>query len=203
MYVIAQIIGIIAMVFNISSYQFKEQKRVIACQLIGSGLFSIHFFMLGAYIGGLLNAIALVRAIVFLRKDIFKTERIEWLIGFIVVYVLSYVLTFTVFGKEFNVLNAFIEVLPVVGMTAMTIAFRSKSTKVTRLAGLVSSPSWLVYNIVNFAIGAICCEVFSLISIIVGLIRIDGGKRRQKNGRRSAKQLTVWEKRIRFCVGNV
>lgn len=177
MYVIAQIIGIIAMVFNISSYQFKEQKRVIACQLIGSGLFSIHFFMLGAYIGGLLNAIALVRAIVFLRKDIFKTERIEWLIGFIVVYVLSYVLTFMVFGKEFNVLNAFIEVLPVVGMTAMTIAFRSKSTKVTRLAGLVSSPSWLVYNIVNFAIGAICCEVFSLISIIVGLIRIDGGKK--------------------------
>ena len=41
----------------------------------------------------------------------------------------------------------------------------------------VSSPAWLIYNIISLSIGAICCEVFSLISILVGLLRLD----REKN----------------------
>jgi len=77
-------------------------------------------------------------------------------------------------GKTFNAVNAIVEILPVIGMTATTFAFRCETAKATRMLGLVSSPAWLVYNIVNLAIGAICCEVFSLISIIVGLIRLDG-----------------------------
>ena len=32
-------------------------------------LFAINFFMLGAYSGGLLNAVAVIRAILFLKKD--------------------------------------------------------------------------------------------------------------------------------------
>ena len=84
-------------------------------------------------------------------------------------------------GKTFNPANAIVEILPVIGMTATTFAFRCKTAKATRLLGLVSSPAWLIYNIVNFAIGAICCEVFSLISIIVGLIRLDGKISKEKD----------------------
>ena len=170
----AQIIGVFAMIFNIWSYQQKKQKYIIALQLFGSALFTVHFFMLGAYMGGLLNAVGIVRAIVFLCKNKLKSEHVLWLIGFILIYILSYVLTFTLLEKKFNPINAIVEVLPVIGMTATTFAFRCKTAKTTRLLGLVSSPAWLIYNIVNFAIGAICCEVFSLISIIVGLIRLDG-----------------------------
>lgn len=169
----AQIIGVFAMIFNIWSYQQKSQKYIIALQLLGSALFTAHFFMLGAYMGGLLNAVGIVRAVVFLLKDKLKSDHVLWLIGFIVIYLLSYILTFTLLGKEFNLINATVEILPVIGMTATTFAFRCKTAKITRLLGFVSSPSWLIYNIVNFAIGAICCEVFSLLSIVVGLIRLD------------------------------
>lgn len=174
MVIAAQIIGIFAMIFNIWSYQQKSQKYIIALQLFGSMLFTVHFFMLGAYMGGLLNAVGIVRAIIFFFKDKLKSEHILWLIGFILIYLLSYILTFTVLEKKFNSINAIVEILPVIGMTATTFAFRCKTAKTTRLLGLVSSPTWLIYNIVNLAIGAICCEVFSLISIIVGLIRLDG-----------------------------
>ena len=64
--IVAQIIGVFAMAFNIWSYQQKQQKHIIALQLVGSTLFGLHYFMLGAYMGGLLNAVGIVRAIVFL-----------------------------------------------------------------------------------------------------------------------------------------
>lgn len=177
--VIAQIIGVFAMAFNIWSYQQKQQKYIIALQLLGSALFTIHFFMLGAFMGGLLNAVGIVRAVVFLYKDKLKSNHVLWLIGFISVYILSYVLTFTLLGKEFTPFNGIIELLPVIGMTATTFAFRCRSAKNTRLLGLISSPSWLIYNIASLSVGAICCEVFSLISIIVGIIRLDRKKQKE------------------------
>ena len=129
--------------------------------------------MLGAYIGGLLNIISVVRAVLFLYKDKLKTDNRIWLVSFITLYFVCYILTFTVFDKTFILKNAILEILPVIGMLATTFAYRCKTPKSTRLLCLISSPSWLIYNIVNFAVGAICCEVFSLISIIVGLVRID------------------------------
>lgn len=173
MELVAQIIGVFAMAFNIWSYQQKSQKYIIALQLVGSALFTVHFFMLNAYMGALLNAVGIVRAIVFLHKAKLKSDHVLWLIAFIVVYALSYILTFSVLGKELTALNALVEILPVIGMTATTFAFRCKTAKNTRLLGLVSSPSWLIYNVVSLSIGAICCEVFSLISIIVGFFRLD------------------------------
>ena len=179
--IIAQTIGVFAMAFNIGSYQQKQQKYIIALQLIGSTLFTVHFFMLGAFMGGLLNAVGIVRALVFLYKDKLRSEHIAWTIGFIAVYLLSYAATFTILEKPFNVQNALVEVLPVIGMTATTFAFRCKSAKSTRLLGLVSSPAWLIYNIVSVSVGAICCEVFSLISIAVGIWRLDNKKGKKED----------------------
>ena len=67
--IVAQAVGIAAMLFNIISYQGKKQSTVIALQLVGGALFAVNFLMLGAYVGGLLNIIATIRAIIFLFKD--------------------------------------------------------------------------------------------------------------------------------------
>jgi len=83
------------------------------------------------------------------------------------------VLSFALFGTELNPKNLILELLPVIGMSAMTIAFAGNNAKVIRLSGFISSPSWLIYNIFNNAIGGILCESFGLVSIISSLIRID------------------------------
>lgn len=171
--VIAQIIGIFAMAMNVLSYQQKKQKTVIAFQLVGGALFAANFLMLGATVGGILNLVGVFRAIVFMNKDKFHSDKLAWQVGFVTIYLVSYVLTFTLFGKEANPVNFIIEFLPVVGMTATTISFRYKDAKMVRRFGLISSPSWLIYNIANGSVGAICCEVFSLISILIGIIRLD------------------------------
>ena len=171
--IIAQVIGIFAMTCNILSYQQKTQKGVLVFQLAGGALFAINFFMLGAIMGALLNVIATIRAILFIFKDKLHTDNLIWFIGFIIVFVVCYALTFTVFKKEPNFINFIIELLPVIGMVALTIGFRAKSAKAIRLCGLVSSPAWLIYNIIALSIGAIICEAISIVSIFIGIFRLD------------------------------
>ena len=169
----AQIVGIVAMAFNILSYQFKKRESVIICHLFGSTLFAISFFMLGAFTGGILNAVDTVRGLIFYDKKKLKADSPVWIAVVEVIYILSYVATFTLFGKDFTLFNAIIELLPVVGLTALTVGYSKDDSKAIRLAGLISSPSWLIYNVVNVAIGAIICEVLSIISIVLGIVRHD------------------------------
>ena len=67
--VIAQAVGIIAMLFNIFSYQQKSAKRIIALQFFGASFFVLNYLMLGAYIAAILNAVGVIRAFLFLKKD--------------------------------------------------------------------------------------------------------------------------------------
>lgn len=173
----AQAIGIVAMFFNIISYQQRTQKGAITCQLFGGALFAINFFMLGAIIGAIMNFIAIFRAIIFLNKKKLGADKPIWIIGFIIIYILVYIITFTYFNKEVTFVNIVLELLPIIGMTATTISFRLKDAGSVRKYGLISSPSWLIYNIANFAIGAIICEVLSLGSILIGMFRLDRAKK--------------------------
>ena len=175
--IIAQVIGIFAMVFNLLSYQQKTRKKAIIFQLFGTTLFTVNFLMLGAMVGGLLNLVGAVRAIIFINKEKLRADHIAWQIGFVIVYFASYILTFTVFGKEPTPFNFIIEFLPLIGMIATTISYRFTDAKSIRRFGLISSPAWLVYNIANMAVGAILCEVLSLGSIIIGIIRLDRMKK--------------------------
>ena len=176
--IIAQATGIVAMLFNILSYQSKQQRWVIALQLCGGAFFAVNYLLLGATVGGLLNILAAVRAVIFLFKERLKADRLPWLFAFIFLYITIYILNFTLFGKELTLLNLLIELLPVIGMTALSIGFRLKNASDVRRCGLVSSPSWLIYNIVSGSWGAIACEVLSLVSIIIGILRHD-----RKNGK--------------------
>ena len=169
----AQAVSILAMALNIFSYQNKSQRAVITFQLFGSALFAVSFFLLGGITGALLNLVAAARALVYRYRLRLHAEHILWLFGFIALYLLCYLATFTLGGTEPIAKNLIIEVLPVIGMTASNIGFRMREARAIRLLGLISSPCWLTYNIVAGSIGAILCEVISLVSIAVGILRFD------------------------------
>lgn len=174
--IIAQIIGVVAMVFNIVSYQGKKKETIIILQLVGGTLFAVNFLMLGAAVGGILNILAAIRAVVFYFEDKFKANHISWLVAFTASYIAVYILNFTVLGKEPTAFHLIIEILPVIGMLALNIGFRFKESAKIRKCGLISSPAWLIYNIAAGSWGAIICESFTLISIFVGMIRHDKNK---------------------------
>ena len=171
--IVGQIASIIAMGFSIISYQQKIQKRLIICQLLGGAFFSISFFLLGATIGALLNMVVVIRGFLFLSPKKLNPSHPAWLAVFFACYVSFYILNFTVFGTEPTLPNLAIEILPIVGMTSLSIALMFQDSSKVRLFGLISSPAWLIYNIYYSSIGAIICESLSLISIFIGMLRHD------------------------------
>lgn len=168
-----QIVSIFAMGCNIISYQQKKQSHLVVCQLSGAVLFSVSFFLLGATVGGLLNLVAAIRAVIFLFSEKLRASHAAWLFGFIACYLVFYALTFTVFGVEPRLTTLIIEALPVIGMTALSVGFMRGDSGAMRRMGLISSPAWLIYNIYYFSVGAIICETISLVSIFVGMLRHD------------------------------
>ena len=171
--IIAQSVSIVAMAMNVLSYQQKSKNGVITFQLIGGLLFSISFLMLGSYMGALLNLLGFARAIVYLNPKRFRSESILWLYGFTLLYLFSYVATFLLLDTEPTVKNLIVEFLPVIGMTAGHVGIYLGKARTIRYLGYISSPSWLIYNIITFSIGAIICEVINLVSITVGVLRFD------------------------------
>ena len=169
----AQIIGIFAMVANVAAYQFKNRRNVILCQLVGSVLFAVNMFMLDALMGGLLNIVGIMRAIVYINKDRLKIP-VKLVNGiFMALYLASYILVFAAFGKEPTSFNLLIEILPLIGMGAMTVGLSMKDSKAIRVCGFINSPCWLIYNSLVFSLGGILCEVFGIVSVITAYIRLD------------------------------
>ena len=173
MEIVAQIFGIIGMIFNLLVFQQKTHKGVTLCQFFAAAAFCANYLMLGAFVGGILNLVGALRAAVFYFKEKTRANSIFWLIFFILAFASSYPLTFFAFGTEPTVGNLIIELLPVVAMVIITISLRLGSAKAVRFMGLFSSPMWLTYNFFSGSIGAVASEILNLISMVVGIIRFD------------------------------
>ncbi len=174
--IIGQAIGIVAMAFNILSYQCKTARGVIAMHIFGAGLFAVSFLMLGSYTGGMLNIIAAIQSLLFYYKEKTKVDRPIWLGIFAAVFIGTYFITLFLLMDAPRPIDYVIEILPVIGMMFITLAFRQSEASKVRLLGLGSSSTWLVYNICQVALGAIVCEVLSLGSIFIGMLRLDRKK---------------------------
>lgn len=173
MNILAQGLGIVGMLFNILVFQQRKQRGVLICQFFAAISFAFNYLLLGAVIGGVLNLIGAVRALVFLFEKRTKANSIAWLIIFIIAFASSYPLTFLVFKTPITPKSLIIELLPVIAMILITISLRLGKAKAVRAFSLFSSPMWLVYNCFSGSFGAIASEILNLISIIVGIVRLD------------------------------
>lgn len=174
-----QAVGIVAMTIHMLSFQRPTQKGILRMQLVSSLLFAFHFGVIGAITGSILNLIGAGRAVVFGNREKEWARSKWWLPLFITLYLAAYVLTFTVFGKEATPGNLVLEFLPVMGMTVSNVSFLLDNERKLRILALINSPLWMVYNGISGSIGGTVTEIFSLISVIVAIIRFDirkGGK---------------------------
>ena len=163
----AQVIGIIAFCLAVWSFQQNEHKKIVLLQLLANLCFTVHYFMLEAYTGALLNSIGLARSIVFIFKDKKWAASNWWLVFFSLVCA----------GAGIYTWDGFLTLLPMSAMILTTIAFGINNPKKTRLLSFPSSPLWLIYNLVNQSWGGVLTECFNMGSIIIGMLRFDRSKK--------------------------
>lgn len=158
-----QIIGFAGVAFFLLSYQVKSNKKLFAFQTIGSGLFCLQFFLLGAYSGCLSLIVSTVRNIMMTRYS--KSRLIQWK-GWV------FILSGTALVVSIFTWNGLISLLPVAGTISTTIAFWTNNAKNIRIANLaVNSPCMLIYDVIIKSWGGVLNESITIISIVISIFR--------------------------------
>ena len=160
---LGQILGLIAFVLSVLTFQQNTHKRIVLMQLLANTCFAIHFYLIGAYTGALLNAIGLARSAVYICKDQKWASSDWWIVFFSALCVAACVYTW----------QGPLSLLPVCAMILTSIAFGIDNPKRTRQFSFPSSPLWLIYNLVNHSWGGALTECFNITSIIIGMLRFD------------------------------
>ena len=173
----AQILGYLAMIITILSYQAKTQKNIVTIQIFSTLTFTIHFILLEAYSGAILNLIGTIRAIIFSQRDKKWGAHYVWVIIFILLTFLSYFLTVFIIIPEPTVKTYLVELLPTLGFIATTFSLRMNNAKLVRRYSLLNSPLWLTYDIINGSWGGAITETFSIVSILIAMFRLDFKKK--------------------------
>lgn len=161
--IIIQIIGGLGILASIISFQCKKHNFILLFRTLNEFIFSIQYFLLGAYTGMIMNLIGCIRNIVFTKQvsENKKTTVSIAIFGFM----------FFIFGLVFW--QGSKSILIIAAKILSTLAYGNKNTAIVRRLTLITSTSWLIYNYSVFSIAGVICEAFTLISLIVGIVRLD------------------------------
>lgn len=165
---LAEIIGIFGFTATIISFQCKSRKRLLLLQLLSTTCWTLHYALLGAWSGSLLNVVGMARCIVFSgRGDDTRMGRVAdwpgWIPVFIVLSAVSTAVTWT----------GWICILPFIGMILTTFALRAKTSRTIRMLNLPNDPLWLIYNAISGSVSGVITEVCIICSILIGMLRHD------------------------------
>lgn len=161
--IIIQLIGALGILASVAAFQCKKHKHILTLRTLSEFIFAVQYFLLGAYTGMAADLLGCLRNQLFTRQ-IAKGKSTA---GSIALFSLA----FTVFGiltweGPKSLLVIFAKVLS-------TVAYGNKNPTVVRAIILLTSSSWLIYNIYVFSLAGIACEVVTLVSLMVGILRMD------------------------------
>ena len=161
----AQLIGLAALVLVFLSFQQKTHKKIMLFQVFSTLIFTLHFYLLASYTGAVLNLISAARSITYTNQKLRKNNFVTAL--FCVVFALSTFFTY----------EGPISFLAFAGCITLTLVLRCDSPAIVRRFSGLSSVFWIIYNVLSSSAAGIITEVTVLISIIIGIIRLDIKKR--------------------------
>lgn len=161
--VIVQAIGFLAVVFFILSYQVRSNRTLYLCQVIGSGLFCLQFFLLGAASGCLSLAVNLLRGALLMKYHDWPWVR-RRKTALLLCGAFAAVLVLTWAGP--------VSLLAFIASAVSTLGYWRNNARTIRLANLLcASPCWLIYDVFVHSWGGVLSESITIASILISGFR--------------------------------
>lgn len=140
--------------------------------LVGVLLFVVHFGLLHAWTGAMLNLIEAGMVYVSFKKDTEPwAQKKFWPYIFIILFVISGLIT----------ARTLVSILPVVAQIFGTIAFWQTSPRAIRCIMLIPRPLWFIYNFSVGSYAGMTTEILILLSVLIGIARFDISGMRTKH----------------------
>ena len=162
-FIAAQACGIIGVICFLLSYQVRSNRGLYLFQAGGCVAFGIQFLLLGAYSGCISQVYIIVRNMMLSMYN--RWAWVRWK-GWVPVFVILAA------GVTAVTWDGPVSLLPMVTMTAGTIAMWTNNAGIIRLVGMTcQSPAWILYDILTGAYSAILNEVIVIGSALGSIVR--------------------------------
>ncbi|HBY87765.1 MAG TPA: hypothetical protein DEO86_18070 [Colwellia sp.] len=155
-FIFSQLLILVAIFFDLASFQFKKRKQIVSCLCIAGILIFSHFILLEQWTAAGLMAIATIRYFV----SIFTTSKH---VMFTFLFCSLIVFMFTFMGT--------ISFLCFAGSVFQTVASFSKNDKKLRQLMIIGTSFWLLHNFLIGSPVAVVMEVLFISSNLVGYYR--------------------------------
>ena len=159
MFWVAQVVGFVGMAMLALAYLQKKRESILAFNIASAVSWTLHFILLGALTGAAMNAVSILRAGVFFAAAKKRNRQPIIFIGVLLIFVAMALLTW----------QGWVSVLPLVAMTLSTVAMWQKNPQHMRAIIFMSTPFWIIYNVINHSIAGVITEVLLAVSAVVGL----------------------------------
>lgn len=180
-YLIAQIFGLLAILFWIFSIQYKEKEKVLKFQIYASLFYAVQFFLLKGYAAFVVDVLACIRLYAFYRDEKHK--------GYIEKYWLYIFLGLTLLSGVFTY-DGIISIIPILTGIFYTVSTWVKNTKFLRIFYIICAILWTGYNLKYYALTAVIGNIIEIVSGIISMVRFD--TKRGENGKnREVKEANI------------
>lgn len=164
MFIISQVLGIIAVTILIISIQFKAKKNIIILIALSNIIFALSFIFLKAYSGALISFILAIQAIITYLYDIKKKKIPSKLIPlYFLISILAGFITY----------KTYIDILPILCSILYVFTIIQTKEKYIRILSLLSILVWIIYMFFTRAYTTMILEIFLLMSTVIAIIKYD------------------------------
>ena len=169
MFILAQILGAIALFILVLSFQKNEKQSLLKYQIGSSIFFAAQYLFLQAYTGCLMNITCALRNILFKKYD---KEKVPIYLLIFIVFIMLILSLFSYTGP--------ISLLPCIACILYTISIWQSNLKVTRIVEVISCSLYIIYNIKVLAYVGLVSTMIELISALIAIYRFDIIKKEYK-----------------------
>lgn len=162
-YVLSQVSVIIATVFISFTYLLKDRKKILILFILYSLFYGVHYLLLNAITGFLMNLVSIVRNIIFFKHEVKNQDNNKLFL----LILFSIIIIFTVFSYK--------DLFSLISMSASLISTYSvwqRNPYIYRILAVIVSVCFIIYAIHINSLFAIITEVMLLITEIIGLCLI-------------------------------
>lgn len=160
---IAQILGFIALIFIVLSYQNTEKKKFLLIQIFANIFFGLQYLVLSAFSAFCSSIISLIRTIIFFKyeKESKKTP---------IIILISILIIISIFG--IITYEGIYSLIPIAIALAYSYGTWHNNLKLTYVIGIIASLLWIYYNFLVGAYISIIGSIFELGASTIGFIKL-------------------------------
>ncbi len=166
-FLICQLIGFVGLSFAVFAFQCRSHTKIMIFRTLNELTFAVQYFLIGAYTGTAMNCVGSTRNLLFAALVAHKRSTLPFQILFSAFFLIFGIVTW----------QGPISAMVICAKVVTTVAFGIKNPKILRMLTLPTSCCWLFYNFYSQSLAGVLCELFTIVSILIAMIRLDFRKR--------------------------